>query len=89
MEKKILISILKHTKESETSYGKLQQAIRVTNEALESVLNKLESEKLIVRNRSKMPLCEGCLRITVGTEVENKMLIDRLTEYHEVISNIK
>jgi len=54
-----------------------------------AIYNFLESEKLIVRNRSKMPLCEGCLRITVGTEVENKMLIDRLTEYQEVISNIK
>jgi histidinol-phosphate aminotransferase len=51
-----------------------------------AIYNFLESEKLIIRNRSKMPLCEGCLRITVGTEVENKMLINKLTEYQEVIS---
>jgi histidinol-phosphate aminotransferase len=51
-----------------------------------AVYNFLESEKLIVRNRSKMPLCEGCLRITVGTEIENKLLIHRLREYQENIS---
>lgn len=48
-----------------------------------AIYNFLESEKLIVRNRSKMPLCEGCLRITIGTEMENKMLIDRLKEYQK------
>ncbi|KPK84119.1 MAG: hypothetical protein AMS27_10830 [Bacteroides sp. SM23_62_1] len=55
--------------------------IKVNNP--DAIYSFLESEKLIVRNRSKMPLCDGCLRITVGTEVENKMLINRLKEYHE------
>ena len=50
-----------------------------------TVYDFLESEKLIVRNRSEMPLCEGCLRITVGTEMENKMLINRLNEYQAII----
>jgi len=31
---------------------------------------------IVVRNRSKEPGCEGCLRITVGTEQENKILLD-------------
>ena len=38
-------------------------------------------ENLVVRNRSKLPLCEQCLRITVGTEIENKRLIDCLNHY--------
>ena len=30
---------------------------------------------IIVRDRSKVVLCDDCLRITVGTEDENKQLI--------------
>lgn len=52
----------------------------------DSIYHWLESSKLIVRNRSKMPLCDGCLRITVGTEIENKMLIDRMLMYQNEIN---
>jgi histidinol-phosphate aminotransferase len=34
---------------------------------------------IIVRNRSNQPLCEGCLRITIGTPEENSKLITMLT----------
>lgn len=37
--------------------------------------------KIIVRNRSKEPLCENCIRITVGTETENITLINALKNY--------
>lgn len=33
---------------------------------------------IIVRNRAKVTLCEGCLRITVGTPAENEILISAL-----------
>lgn len=46
-----------------------------------AVYNWLESSKLIVRNRSKLPLCDGCLRITIGSEIENKILIDKMLMY--------
>jgi histidinol-phosphate aminotransferase len=46
-----------------------------------AVYNYLESSRLIVRNRSKMPLCEGCLRITIGSEIQNKILIDRMLTF--------
>jgi histidinol-phosphate aminotransferase len=36
---------------------------------------------IVVRNRSKVELCEGCLRITVGTEKENKELITTLQQF--------
>jgi histidinol-phosphate aminotransferase len=41
----------------------------------------LVEQKIIVRNRSKVPLCEGCLRITVGTPLENNRLIATLEKY--------
>jgi len=36
---------------------------------------------IVVRDRSKVDLCEGCLRITVGTEAENRTLVEALRAY--------
>jgi histidinol-phosphate aminotransferase len=36
---------------------------------------------IIVRDRSSVPLCEGCLRITIGTPEENRTLINALKNY--------
>ena len=36
---------------------------------------------IVVRDRSKVDLCEGCLRITVGTESENQALVEALGSY--------
>ncbi|QQT28138.1 histidinol-phosphate transaminase [Sphingobacterium spiritivorum] len=36
---------------------------------------------IIVRDRSKVELCEGCLRITVGTPDENKILLEKMTAF--------
>jgi histidinol-phosphate aminotransferase len=41
----------------------------------------LSDAGIIVRNRSKEPNCENCLRITVGTESENQKLIQTLKTY--------
>ncbi|MEO1514559.1 MAG: histidinol-phosphate transaminase [Bacteroidota bacterium] len=41
----------------------------------------LVREQIIVRNRSRVLLCEGCLRFTVGTEMENALLMGALQDY--------
>jgi len=41
--------------------------------------NYLLEKGIVVRDRSKVELCEGCLRITVGTEKENADLIRNLS----------
>lgn len=41
----------------------------------------LLNEGIVVRDRSDVELCEGCLRITVGTPNENKALINALEKY--------
>lgn len=51
-----------------------------TNNA-QDLYKYLSAKEIIVRNRSKEPLCENCLRITVGTPAENKLLIDELKNY--------
>lgn len=42
------------------------------------VYNQLLEKGIVVRDRSTVTLCEDCLRITVGTPVENKHLVDAL-----------
>ena len=42
------------------------------------IYNYLVARKIIVRDRSNVALCEGCLRITVGTPEENRELIEAL-----------
>jgi len=41
----------------------------------------LMNEGVIVRDRSKVALCEGSLRITVGSPEENKVMIDTLKQF--------
>ncbi len=36
---------------------------------------------IVVRDRSKVQLCEGCLRITIGTARENEQLIEALNQF--------
>jgi histidinol-phosphate aminotransferase len=45
------------------------------------VFSFLIEKKIIVRDRSKVSLCEGYLRITVGTPEENRMLMNALNEF--------
>jgi histidinol-phosphate aminotransferase len=45
------------------------------------IYNFLVDRGIIVRDRSKVDLCEGSLRITVGTPEENDVLLNTLKEY--------
>ena len=42
--------------------------------------NQLLENGIVVRNRSNQPLCQNCLRITIGTKNENISLIKTLNE---------
>lgn len=56
--------------------------VRVKNAS--AIYKKLMDQKIIVRDRSKVQLCEDCLRITVGTAVENKKLIQALKSFDNI-----
>ncbi|MBN2276062.1 MAG: histidinol-phosphate transaminase [Bacteroidales bacterium] len=43
----------------------------------------LVSKRIIIRDRSSVSLCEGCLRITIGTAAENRKLTEALKTYQE------
>jgi histidinol-phosphate aminotransferase len=40
-----------------------------------------------VRNRSKVLLCDGCLRITVGKPEEDQRLMNQLAAYPSTVLN--
>lgn len=42
------------------------------------IYQNLTDNGIIVRDRSKVVLCEGCLRITIGTPDENQLLMEEL-----------
>ncbi|MBS1668493.1 MAG: histidinol-phosphate transaminase [Bacteroidetes bacterium] len=46
-----------------------------------AIYQYLIEKQIVVRDRSKVELCEGCLRITVGTENENNELITTLQSF--------
>ncbi len=47
------------------------------------VYDYLIDREIIVRNRNRVDLCTGCLRITIGTPDENKRLIKALEAYKD------
>lgn len=50
----------------------------VKTTSADTVHKELLRKGIVVRNRSREPLCEGCLRITVGTPLENQELVDAI-----------
>ncbi len=46
-----------------------------------AIYNYLVAKGIIVRNRNSIALCKDCLRVTVGTRVENDRLIEALQQY--------
>jgi histidinol-phosphate aminotransferase len=52
--------------------------ILVRFENAEVIFTYLQTKGIVLRNRSQVVMCEGCLRITIGTPDENKILIENL-----------
>jgi len=64
------IPVVKHVHPSDANF----LLVRVNNP--KEIYNQLIERGIIVRDRSGMPGCAGCLRITIGTPEENRRLID-------------
>jgi histidinol-phosphate aminotransferase len=62
----------------QTVYPSDANFLLVKMEGARSIYERLLKEGIVVRDRSKVELCEGCLRITVGTEKENAELVEAL-----------
>jgi histidinol-phosphate aminotransferase len=46
-----------------------------------NIYNYLIKNQVVIRDRSNVTLCEGCLRITIGTQDENSELVAILNKY--------
>lgn len=55
--------------------------VRVTDAV--KIYHYLVDQGIIVRNRNSVSLCGNCLRITVGTRIENEKLIKALQKYND------
>ena len=53
--------------------------VRMSN--AREIYNYLSTNGIIVRDRSRILLCNNCLRITIGTPDENTQLITTLKNY--------
>jgi histidinol-phosphate aminotransferase len=78
-EREILISELQKIPYIKTIYPTDANFILIKVENPQKTYNFLVENKIIIRDRSNVALCEGCLRITVGTPEENKALIKALS----------
>jgi histidinol-phosphate aminotransferase len=75
-----------------TSLRELPQVEHITPSDANFILVRLEQPRalytflvergIIVRDRSKVELCEGCLRLTIGTAEENKALLHAIHTFY-------
>lgn len=80
-EKKKLIEVLKEFSFVNKVFHSDANFILVKTDSPRKIYDFLVNKRIIIRDRSKVALCEGCLRITVGTPHENQILINALKEY--------
>lgn len=75
-----LVQQLHHLKMVKHIYPTDANFILVKMDEPKAVYDYLVQQGTIVRDRSKVELCEGCLRITIGTKTENELLIQQLQQ---------
>lgn len=75
--------LVQHVYPSDANF--LLVKVRNAHEVYEYLLE----QGIVVRDRSKVQLCEGCLRITIGTEAENTVLVDAMIEYMKLAGKTK
>lgn len=74
-ERDVLASALVNLSFVEKVYPSDANFLLVKMKDAVAVYKKLLAAGIVVRDRSKVELCEGCLRITVGTNKENQTLL--------------
>jgi len=77
-ERKKLRNALKSISIVEKVYKSDANFILVKVDDANKRYQQLVEKGIVVRNRTNQPLCENCLRFTVGRESENKKLIETL-----------
>lgn len=80
-QKEIIQKILETLPFTEKVYPSDANFLLVKFSEAEKIFTYLLEQKIIVRNRSNVQLCSGCLRISVGTMDENLKLLEALKNF--------
>ena len=80
-EKENLIHDLEKEDQVECIYPSDANFILIKVKNAKMLYDFLIDNKIVVRDRSDMPLCEQCLRVSVGTPQENKKLIESVKSF--------
>ncbi len=86
-QRQMLAEVISNFAFSKIVYPSDANFILVKMADAEGVYRYLLREKIVVRDRSGVALCDGCLRITVGTPDENTKLIGLLRDYERTVRN--
>lgn len=73
-----LLKVLLDVKYVEQIYPTEANFILVKVDDANKRYDDLIAKGIVIRNRTTQPLCDNCLRLTIGTEEENKKLIEAL-----------
>lgn len=87
-ERSRLVDVFKDFPFVEVVYPSDANFILVKVDHAKAVYDYLIQQKIIVRDRSKVLLCDECLRVSVGTVQENNRLLAALAAYPSVITNV-
>lgn len=77
-DREILVRALENSQEVEKVFASQANYILVKVKGAEKAFKRLLEKGVVVRDRSKVSMCEGCFRITVGTRAENEALVAAL-----------
>jgi histidinol-phosphate aminotransferase len=73
-----LLKVLLHVNYVEKIYPTEANFILIKVDDANKRYDDLIAKGIVIRNRTTQPLCENCLRLTIGTKEENKKLIEAL-----------
>ena len=76
-----LIEVFKEIPIVEKVYPSDANFILVKIKNARKVYEFMLTKGIVLRDRSNVKLCEDCLRVTVGTEKENTLLVDAIAHY--------
>lgn len=88
-EREVLEKALKRIPLVQKIYPSHANFLLVKVPAAKEMYDYLTDEKIIVRDRSKVTLCDNCLRITVGTPEENLRLLKAMSEFQPLEKTLK
>ncbi len=86
-EKELVIKALAKNSIIQKIYPSDANFVLVKTSNPKAVYSYLSDNKVIIRDRSSISLCKGCLRITIGSSDENIELLKNLKRYEQSIIN--